>query len=377
MSFDSIPDILDDLAQGRMVVILDDEDRENEGDLIMAASKVRPEDINFMARYARGLICLALTPERCRQLALPPIVRDNRTSHGTAFTVSIEAASGVTTGISAYDRAHTIRTAVRPDAQPGDLVQPGHIFPLQARPGGVLTRAGHTEASVDLALLSGSEPAGVLVEIMSEDGSMARTPELLEFARQHGLRIGTIEDLIRHRLSTEQTVVRHLERAVDTPYGPFRLVVYRDLPARQQHYALVRGTPSAERPCLVRVHAKNWWSDVLALQRADFGLPLRSALQVIAEQGEGVVVVLGERSDDDELLRQLGADQQATQEGPSAPAAAASDGATPAWRQSGIGAQILRDLGLASLTVLGTPRRFTGLSGFGLTIDSYRDAGES
>ena len=241
----------------------------------------------------------------------------------------------------------------------------------------MLTRAGHTEASVDLALLSGSEPAGVLVEIMSEDGSMARTPELLEFARQHGLRIGTIEDLIRHRLSTEQTVVRHLERAVDTPYGPFRLVVYRDLPARQQHYALVRGTPSAERPCLVRVHAKNWWSDVLALQRADFGLPLRSALQVIAEQGEGVVVVLGERSDDDELLRQLGADQQATQEGPSAPAAAASDGATPAWRQSGIGAQILRDLGLASLTVLGTPRRFTGLSGFGLTIDSYRDAGES
>ncbi len=371
MSFDSIPAILDDLAQGRMAVILDDEDRENEGDLIMAAAKVRPEDINFMARHARGLICLALTAERCAQLALPPMVRDNRTSHGTAFTVSIEAASGVTTGISAYDRAHTVRTAVKPDAQPSDLVQPGHIFPLQARPGGVLTRAGHTEASVDLALLSGSEPAGVLVEIMSEDGSMARTPELIEFAREHGLKIGTIEDLIRHRLSTEQTVVRQLEREVQTPFGPFQLVVYRDLPGRQQHYALVRGRPSADRAALVRVHVKNWWSDVLAIEHADFGLPLRSALESVAAAGEGVVVVLGERRDDDELLRQLSA--------AGAPAAVQpqNDGSVPAWRQSGIGAQILRDLGLGKLIVLGTQRRFTGLSGFGLQIVDYRDAGEA
>jgi 3,4-dihydroxy 2-butanone 4-phosphate synthase/GTP cyclohydrolase II len=355
-----------------MVVILDDEDRENEGDVIMAAAKVRPEDINFMARHARGLICLALTRERCQQLDLPLMVRDNRSPHGTAFTLSIEAATGVSTGISAYDRAHTIRTAVQPDARPQDLVQPGHIFPLMAQPGGVLSRAGHTEAAVDLALLAGLEPAGVLVEVMSEDGNMARTPELLEFARSHGLKIGTIDALISHRLRTEQTVQRVAEQAVQTVDGPFQLIVYRDLPSREQHYALVRGQPGPTRPTLVRVQVKNWWSDVLGIEQPAFGSSLRQAMATIAAAGEGVIVVLGQRVDDDRLLQQL---RQAAQQPKLTGGDAgedASESAPQTWRESGIGAQILRDLGLRRLEVLGTPRRFTGLSGFGLEICGYR-----
>src|SRR5690606_1193418 len=218
MSFAPVPELLEEIRAGRMVVIVDDEDRENEGDLIMAAELVRPQDINFMVTHARGLVCLSLTRERCRQLGLPPMVRDNTSPHGTNFTVSIEAAEGVTTGISAYDRAHTVRTAVRPDASPADLSQPGHIFPLQAQPGGVLNRAGHTEAASDLALLAGMEPAGVLVEILNPDGTMARRPELEVFAREHGLKLGSIEDLIRYRLENEHTVERVDARAIDTEH---------------------------------------------------------------------------------------------------------------------------------------------------------------
>ena len=228
MAFNSIPEILEDIRAGRMVVILDDEDRENEGDIVMAAQMVRPEDVNFMVREARGLLCLTLTEQRTRQLGLRPMVSDNTSAYHTNFTVSIEAAEGVTTGISAYDRAHTIRTAVRPDASGRDLSQPGHIFPLQAQPGGVLNRAGHTEAASDLALLAGFEPAGVLVEILNPDGSMARRPELEVFAREHGLKMGSIEDLIRHRLATEHTIERVDEREVETAHGPFRLLTYRD-----------------------------------------------------------------------------------------------------------------------------------------------------
>ena len=224
----TIDEILDDLRQGRMVVIMDDEDRENEGDLVMAASKVRPEDINFMARYGRGLICLTLTRDRCRQLRLPLMVSDTDLDHGTNFTVSIEAAEGVTTGISAYDRAHTVRTAVAPDARPEHLRQPGHIFPLMAQPGGVLTRAGHTEAGCDLVRIAGLEPAAVIVEILNEDGTMARRPQLEEFAREHGLKIGTIADLIRYRLEKERSVERIAERDVNTDFGPFRLHCYED-----------------------------------------------------------------------------------------------------------------------------------------------------
>src|SRR5512135_2439796 len=248
----SIDEILDDLRQGRMVVIMDDEDRENEGDLVMAASKVRPEDINFMARYGRGLICLTLTRDRCRQLRLPLMVSDTDLDHGTNFTLSIEAAEGITTGISAYDRAHTIRTAVAADARPDHLRQPGHIFPVMAQPGGVLTRAGHTEAGCDLARLAGFEPAAVIVEIMNDDGTMARRPELEAFARSHNLKIGTIAELIRYRLRNERSVERISEQTVQTEFGEFRLYMYEDHVHRDVHLALAHGPLGESSIPLVR-----------------------------------------------------------------------------------------------------------------------------
>ena len=284
MSFAPIPELLDELRAGRMVVVVDDEDRENEGDLIMAAELVRPADINFMVTHARGLVCLSLARERCHQLQLTPMVSANTSQHHTNFTASIEAAEGVTTGISAYDRAHTIRTAVRPDAQPHDLNQPGHIFPLMAQAGGVLTRAGHTEAASDLALLAGLEPAGVLVEILNADGSMARRPQLEVFAREHGLKMGSIEQLIRHRLATEHTIERVEQREIDTPWGTFVLHAYRDRLHHALHFALVRGAIDAAVPTLVRVQVENPLSDVLHWQRADFGIPITDALQRIAAE---------------------------------------------------------------------------------------------
>jgi len=361
MSFASIPDLLADIRDGRMVVIVDDEDRENEGDIIMAASKVRPEDINFMARHARGLICLALTRERCAQLRLPPMVSDNRSPFQTNFTVSIEAAEGVTTGISAYDRAHTIRTAVKPDAVAEDLTQPGHIFPLAAQPGGVLTRSGHTEAAADLALLAGLEPAGVLVEILNEDGSMARRPQLEVFAREHGLKIGSIADLIRHRLETETTIERVDEREVETEAGPFRLLSYRDRIAHDLHFALVRGQPDPESPFLVRVHVKDLLTDVLRVRSREH-MGLTQALEAIAAAGSGALVVLAERHDPEALLGRL--------RDPGAPTDASAERVRE-WRRTGAGAQILADLGARRLRVLGTPRRLVALSGFGLEVVEY------
>ena len=368
MAFDRIPDILEDIRAGRMVVILDDEDRENEGDLIMAAEKVRPEDINFMAREARGLICLALTAQHCRQLGLRPMVSENTSPHHTNFTVSIEAAEGVTTGISAYDRAHTVRTAVRADARPEHLTQPGHVFPLMAQPGGVLTRAGHTEAASDLAGLAGLEPAGVLVEILDEDGRMARRPELEGFVRRHGLRIGTVADLIRHRLETETTVRRVHESAVETEFGPFRLVAYRDLLHHCLHFALVRGRIDDGAPVLTRVHVRNTLSDVLHLKREDLGLTVTAALRRIAEAGRGVVVVLAGDDHLEALIDRL--------QTPAAPAAVRGDRdrRRREWRQLGQGAQILADLGARRLDVLGTPRRLVGLAGFGLEVVAQTEA---
>ncbi|WP_440225550.1 3,4-dihydroxy-2-butanone-4-phosphate synthase [Dokdonella sp. MW10] len=362
MSFDTIPDILDDIRAGRMVVILDDEDRENEGDLVMAAGKVRPEDINFMVREARGLVCLSLTAARCRQLGLKPMVLDNTSPHHTNFTVSIEAAEGVTTGISAYDRAHTIRTAVAPDARPEHLSQPGHIFPLTAQPGGVLVRAGHTEAACDLAAMAGLEPAGVLVEVLAEDGTMARRPALEAFAKRHGLRIGTIADLIRYRLQTEKTVERVRDAAVDTEFGAFRLVVYRDVVQRTLHFALVRGTVDDGTPVLTRVHVRNTLSDVLHVQRDDLGMTVTSALRRVADEGRGVVVVLSEAGESEALLDGL--------------AGIVPTAADPAreWRRHGLGAQILCDLGVRHLRVLGTPRKLVGLAGFDLDVVGYEDA---
>jgi 3,4-dihydroxy 2-butanone 4-phosphate synthase/GTP cyclohydrolase II len=362
MSFHSIPELLDELRAGRMVVIVDDEDRENEGDLIMAAELVRPQDINFMVTHARGLVCLSLTRERCRQLGLPPMVRDNTSPHHTNFTVSIEAAEGVTTGISAYDRAHTVRTAVRPDAKPHDLSQPGHIFPLMAQPGGVLTRAGHTEAASDLSLLSGFEPAGVLVEILNADGTMARRPELEVFAREHGLKMGSIEALIRHRLATEHTVERVDVREIETEHGPFRLHTYRDRIGHGLHFALLRGEVDAAVPTLVRVHMQNPLADALHWRRADFGPAVGDVLARIAAEGRGALVLLGEPQGPDALLARI-------REQPEAPPA--RGGAMAEWRRNGAGSQILADLGLGRLRVLGTPRKQIGLAGFGLEVVEY------
>jgi 3,4-dihydroxy 2-butanone 4-phosphate synthase/GTP cyclohydrolase II len=369
MSFDSIPDILDELRAGRMVVMLDDEDRENEGDLIMAAGRVRAEDINFMAREARGLICLALSETRCRKLGLRPMVRDNGSTYHTNFTVSIEAAEGVTTGISAHDRARTIQVAVAPEAKPGDLVQPGHVFPLMAQPGGVLSRAGHTEAACDLASLAGCEPAGVLVEILHEDGSMARRPELEAFARKHGLKIGSIADLIRHRLQTEKTVQRVHESEVQTEFGAFRLVVFRDSLHNDLHYALVRGRVDDGAPVLARVHVRNTLSDTLHLLRDDLGLTLTAALRRIADEGRGVAVVLACEEDPAGVLTRLTRGTAA--EGDPHAAHARRNREQQEWRQLGLGAQILADLGARSLRVLGTPRKLIGISGFGLEVAEY------
>jgi 3,4-dihydroxy 2-butanone 4-phosphate synthase/GTP cyclohydrolase II len=299
------------------------------------------------------------------------MVVNNRAPHRTAFTVSIEAAEGVTTGISAYDRAHTVRTAVRPDASAADLSQPGHIFPLQAQPGGVLNRAGHTEAASDLALLAGMEPAGVLVEILNPDGSMARRPQLEAFAREHGLKIGSIEDLIRHRLATEHTVERVDERDIDTEHGPFRLFTYRDRLSHALHFALLRGEPDATVPTLVRVHMLNLLADALHWRRPDFGPAVGEVLAAIAHEGRGALVLLGEpqggaEGQGEALLARIrqGHDEPPVQ-------APRRGGELAEWRRNGAGSQILSDLGLGKLRVLGTPRRQVGLAGYGLEVVEY------
>jgi len=368
-ALDSVEDIVADLKAGKMVVIMDDEDRENEGDLLMAASLVRPEDINFMARYGRGLICLTLTAERCRQLRLPPMVAYGDDKHRTAFTVSIEAAEGVTTGISAFDRAHTIRTAVQPQARADDLVQPGHIFPLMAQPGGVLTRAGHTEAGCDLARLAGLEPAAVIVEILNEDGTMARRPDLEKFAREHGLKIGTIADLIRYRLQNEHTIERVAETKIHNEFGDFRLVTYQDSVDNTVHLALVRGDISAAQPTLVRVHLRNTLADVLGVQHPSFGWPIRDAMQRIAQEGGGVVVLLRKPESPKDLVKQIVALEQPHDEEPPADGHAPDDGQV--LRTYGIGAQILSDLGVRKMRVLSAPKRMHAISGFGLEVVEY------
>jgi 3,4-dihydroxy 2-butanone 4-phosphate synthase / GTP cyclohydrolase II len=365
MEFSSTQEILAELHAGRMVVIVDDEDRENEGDLLMLASHVRPEDVNFMAKYGRGLICLTLTRERCRQLALPLMVTDTNDSHGTNFTVSIEAAEGVTTGISAYDRAHTIRTAVAPNAVPADLVQPGHVFPLMAQPGGVLVRAGHTEAGCDLARLAGAEPAAVIVEILNEDGSMARRPDLERFCAQHGLKMGTIEALIRYRIENEKTVRRAAEVDLPTAHGVFRLIAFQDEVDRGLHFALVRGHPKPSEPTLVRVHLEQTICDTLGFSGSDCGWPLDDALRRIDEAGAGVAVVLRKPEGSDVLIRRL--HDLASGHADLRPQVQTSAD----WRMYGIGAQILADVGIGKMRLLSAPKRFHGLGGFGLEVVDY------
>ena len=363
-SFNSIDEILADIRLGRMVVIVDDEDRENEGDLVMAAVKVRPEDVNFMARYGRGLICLTLTRERCRQLRLPLMVTETDLDQRTNFTVSIEAAEGVTTGISAYDRAHTIRTAVREDALAEDLRQPGHIFPLMAQPGGVLTRAGHTEAGCDLARLAGFEPAGVIVEVLNEDGSMARRPDLETFARHHGLRIGTIADLIRYRLEKERSVERIAERDIDTDAGPFRLMCYEDHVNSTVHLALVRGHVNGSKPPLVRVHLEDTVRDLVGARDNGMSWTLRSAMARIAAEGAGVIVLLRPFESPLEIAEAVRGEDRRD------PSATRAGGAR-VLRTYGIGAQILRDLGVSHMRVLSAPLQMQGLSAFGLDVVEY------
>ncbi|QKK03362.1 MAG: 3,4-dihydroxy-2-butanone-4-phosphate synthase [Pseudomonadota bacterium] len=367
MSFDSVEAILADIRDGRMVVMLDDEDRENEGDLVMAASLTRPEDINFMARYGRGLICLSLTRERCRQLGLQLMVRETDRHHQTNFTVSIEAATGVTTGISAYDRAHTIRTAVAPDARPQDLAQPGHVFPLMAQPGGVLARAGHTEASMDLALLAGLEPAGVLVEILNEDGTMARRAELERFAAGHGLKMGTVADLIRYRLGTEQNIEQVHSQRVGTAHGDFDLRVFRDRINRRLHWALLRGGIRPDEPFPVRVHVPELLGDVLGITRPGFGMPLDAVLADIARRGRGLALVLGYDEDDQARLDGLVGGSRATDGEP----ASGRDRAARELRSYGIAAQIIAELGIRRMQVFGAPKRLHALDGFGLEISEY------
>lgn len=365
MAFNTTEEIIDDIRQGKMVILMDDEDRENEGDLIMASSMVRPEDINFMARYGRGLICMTLTRERCQQLDLPLMVRDTNDKHGTNFTVSIEAAEGVTTGISAYDRAMTVRAAVAPNAGPGDIVQPGHIFPLMAQAGGVLTRAGHTEAGCDLARLAGFEPSSVIVEILNEDGTMARRPDLEKYAAEHGLKIGTIADLINYRLKNEPTVERVAECAMPTEYGDFRLVAYRDLLNREMHLALVKGELRPEEPALVRVHLQNTLCDLFG-NRRDCGWPLSDALRRINEEGQGVAIILRQQEDPERLLRSI-KDYELEDSGVPRPEMEKSDD----LRTYGIGAQILIDLGVSHMRVLSAPKKMHALSGFGLDVVEY------
>jgi 3,4-dihydroxy 2-butanone 4-phosphate synthase / GTP cyclohydrolase II len=363
--FDHVEDIIAAIRNGEMVVILDDEDRENEGDLVMAASRVRPDDINFMARYGRGLICLTLTRGRCEQLRLPLMVSGTNRRQSTNFTVSIEAAEGVTTGISAHDRARTVRAAVAPNARPEDLSQPGHIFPLMAQPGGVLTRAGHTEAGCDLTRLAGLEPAAVIVEILNDDGTMARRDELIEFARRHGLRIGTIADLIKYRLEKEESVEAIGELEVETAFGPFRMVCFEDHINRTVHLALVRGRMDAETPTLVRVHRQETLADVIGVKHPRLGWPLRDAMRMIAERDHGVVVVLRQEESARDLMRVF------KTLGDRADDVAVRRDQAMDLRTIGTGAQVLRALGVKRMRVLSAPKHMHGLSGFGLEVVEY------
>jgi 3,4-dihydroxy 2-butanone 4-phosphate synthase/GTP cyclohydrolase II len=365
IAFSSIEEIVKDIREGKMVIMVDDENRENEGDLLMAAEKVRPEDINYMARYGRGLICLTLTRERCKQLRLPLMVDDTDHHHATNFTLSIEAAEGITTGISAHDRARTVRTAVAAGAKPEDLRQPGHIFPVMAQPGGVLTRAGHTEAGCDLARLAGFEPAATIVEILNEDGSMARRPDLEVFARKHDVKIGTIADLIRYRLEKEQYIERIAEQQVQTSHGEFTLYCYDDRINRTVHLALVKGELSSVPDPLVRVQIQDTLGDVLGVTNARLGWPVDSAIERIAQEKAGVVIVLRDQEGSRELVeavRELADpddDLQVRRRGDAV------------LRTYGVGAQILRDLGVQRMRVLSAPKQMHAISGFDLEVTEY------
>lgn len=365
----STEEIIAELRAGRMVVLVDEEDRENEGDLVLAADHVTADAVNFMAKHGRGLICLTLTRERCQQLNLPLMVRDNGTAMGTNFTVSIEAASGVTTGISAADRALTIKTAVAAHAKPSDLVQPGHIFPLMAQPGGVLIRSGHTEAGCDLAAMAGCSPTAVICEIMKDDGSMARLPDLMDFAKEHQLKIGSIADLIQYRSQHESIVVREGERDFITPWGKFKGVIYRDKPSSCIHIALVHGKPTEDQETLVRVHEPVTVLDFLDAKVSNHSWPLVQALEQIAGSNAGVAVLLNAAGiaapNDGDWLAQFQKLNGIKAEN-SAPLTRKTD-----FRSYGIGAQILKDIGVGKMRLLANPSPVPSLSGYKLEVTGY------
>jgi 3,4-dihydroxy 2-butanone 4-phosphate synthase/GTP cyclohydrolase II len=370
--FAIIPEAVEDFRSGRMIIIVDDEDRENEGDLACAAEKVTPEIINFMAKEGRGLICLSLTEERCDQLELPLQVRENTSRFETAFCVTVDARDGVTTGISAADRAKTILTAVDPRSKPSDLVRPGHTFPLRARKGGVLVRAGQTEASVDLARMAGLTPAGVICEIMDDDGTMARLPQLVEFARRHGLKVITVADLIRYRLQHELLVRKSAEAVVPTVYGEFRVSAFENALNEEVHLALVLGEVADGEPPLVRVHTQSVLGDIFGSLRDEVGLQLHLALERIAQDGRGVLLYLIREENLGEGLVNQVRKHHLMGEGKSAREAAEQLGIRWDMRDYGIGAQILYQLGVRRMRLLTNhPKRLTALAGFGLQIVEF------
>jgi 3,4-dihydroxy 2-butanone 4-phosphate synthase / GTP cyclohydrolase II len=359
MTISNTPDIIADIQHGRMVILVDEEDRENEGDLLLAAEFVTPESVNFMAKHGRGLICLTLTEDRCRQLDLPLMVNNNRSHLGTNFTVTIEAAQGVTTGISAADRARTVQAAVRRDAKPADLVQPGHIFPLMAQRGGVLVRAGHTEAGCDLAELAGLAPAAVICEVLKDDGEMARLPDLLEFAERHDLKVGTIADLIHYRSRTESLVERMSVRSIETAYGRFKLFAYREVMTGDVHLALVRGEVTPGREVLVRVHEPLSVIDLLDAGSVTHSWNLNEAMKTVAAADAGVIVLLHRSETGDALLQRLPAPVGNTVQ------------PKMDLRNYGIGAQILKDLGVTKMKLLALPRKMPSMTGFDLEVTGY------
>lgn len=368
MELNSAEELIQDISEGKMIVIMDDEDRENEGDFIIAAEHCTSETINFMSKHGRGLICLTLTSARCKKLNLGLMVRDTQAMHSTNFTVSIEASSGVTTGISAGDRARTVEAAVSKDATADDITQPGHIFPLMAQSGGVLTRAGHTEAGCDFARCAELEPAAVIVEILNDDGTMARRSDLEKIASEFGLKIGTIADLIKYRVQNEKTVYRSATNILPTEFGDFTLHAFKDAIQGDLHMAMVKGDISKERPTLVRVHIANPLDDLTASVREDAGWPLRDALRRVSEAGEGVVVILNNQIESADLVDEV----VRYSETDAATGVSLKKEARPMkWRQIGLGAQILADVGVRKMRVMSNPRKYHALSGFGLEVVEY------